>query len=160
VSGVARVSRRGAEAQRNHRGFILMASETIPPANDTAPPARLNLFLISVLLLFLELACIRWFPAHVLFLTFFPNTVLLPCFLGMALGCLAVNHRRNYLKWTPYLLALALALGVVAEQVRYKLEKFVDVGNQNAPQFVYFGTEYQAGEIDKRVPIEVVAAFF
>src|SRR5262245_9977504 len=138
-----------------------MTSETIAPAADGgAPPARLNLFLISVLLLFLELACIRWFPAHVLFLTFFTNTVLLACFLGMSLGCLAVNHRRNYLKWTPYLLAFALALGVVAEQVRYKVEKFVDVGNQKAPQFVYFGTEYQAGEIDKRVPIEVVAAFF
>ena len=51
--------------------------------------ARGDLFLISLLILFLELACIRWFPAHVLFLTFFTNTVLLACFLGMSLGCLA-----------------------------------------------------------------------
>src|SRR6516225_8116744 len=71
--------------------------------------ARLDLFLISVLILFLELACIRWFPAHVLFLTFFTNTVLLACFLGMSVGCLAARHRRNYLTWTPVLLVVALA---------------------------------------------------
>ena len=40
---------------------------------------RIDLFLVSFLVLFLELACIRWFPAHVLFLTFFTNTVLLAC---------------------------------------------------------------------------------
>jgi hypothetical protein len=34
---------------------------------------RIDLFIASVLVLFLELACIRWFPAHVLFLTFFTN---------------------------------------------------------------------------------------
>ena len=39
-----------------------------------------DLFLISWLVLFLELACIRWFPSHVLFLTFFVNLVLLACF--------------------------------------------------------------------------------
>ena len=32
---------------------------------------RVDLFLVSILVLFLELACIRWFPAHVLFLSFF-----------------------------------------------------------------------------------------
>ena len=49
-------------------------------------------FLISLLILFLELACIRWFPAHVLYLTFFTNTVLLACFLGMSVGCLAASR--------------------------------------------------------------------
>src|ERR1700692_568354 len=68
-----------------------------------------ELFLISLLILFMELACIRWFPAHVLFLTFFTNTVLLACFLVMSVGCLAANHRWNYLTATPALLVLALA---------------------------------------------------
>src|SRR5436189_6039954 len=71
--------------------------------------AGTELFLVSLLILFLELACIRWFPAHVLFLTFFTNTVLLACFLGMSVGCLAAGRQRNYLAWTPALLALALA---------------------------------------------------
>ena len=52
---------------------------------------RLDLFLISFLTLFLELTCIRWFPSHVLFLTFFTNTVLLASILGISVGCLAAN---------------------------------------------------------------------
>ena len=49
------------------------------------PPDRagLDLFLISGLVLFLELACIRWFPAHVLYLTFFTNAVLLAAFVAL-----------------------------------------------------------------------------
>ena len=55
----------------------------------------MDLFAISLLVLFLELACIRWFPAHVLFLTFFTNTMLLAGFLGMSVGCLTTRHRRD-----------------------------------------------------------------
>ncbi|HEX3253937.1 MAG TPA: hypothetical protein VHS05_31170, partial [Pyrinomonadaceae bacterium] len=55
-----------------------------------------DLFLISFLILFLELAAIRWFPAHVLYLTFFTNMVLLATFLGMSVGCLAAGQRRDY----------------------------------------------------------------
>ena len=58
---------------------------------------RIDLFVASVLVLFLELACIRWFPAHVLFLTFFTNVMLLASFLGISVGCLAARRRQNYL---------------------------------------------------------------
>src|SRR5207248_9401391 len=65
---------------------------TFSLAEETQPPARsravFNLCLVSVLILFLELACIRWFPAHVLFLMFFTIVVLLAFFLGLLLGCL------------------------------------------------------------------------
>src|SRR5437899_1787476 len=40
-------------------------------------------------------------------------SVLLACFLGMSLGCLAGNHSRNYLNATRHLLVLALAAGVL-----------------------------------------------
>src|ERR1700704_6937576 len=49
----------------------------------------LNLFLTGFLVLFLELACIRWFAANVIFLQFFTNVILLACFLGMSCGCMA-----------------------------------------------------------------------
>src|SRR5437868_2100210 len=132
--------------------------ETTAAADGAAPRARLNLFLTSVLLLFLELACIRWFPAHVLFLTFFTNTVLLACFLGMSLGCLAAGHRRNYLHSTPALLAITMLAAIGVEQLREKLEPLLDVGHQASPQFVYFGTEYGAGGDVARfvIPIEVL----
>ena len=44
---------------------------------------RLNLFLVGFLVLFLELACIRWFAFSVTFLQFFTNEVLIASFLGM-----------------------------------------------------------------------------
>jgi SAM-dependent methyltransferase len=141
-----------------------MSSDRSDKPTDIVPPrARQDLFLISVLILFLELACIRWFPAHVLFLTFFTNTVLLACFLGMSLGCLAVNHPRNYIASTPYVLGVALAAALTVEMSRnlLELDARIDVGNQSAPQFVYFGTEYAAGDVAKtRIPVEVFGAGF
>ncbi len=123
--------------------------------------ARRDLFLVSLLLLFLELACIRWFPAHVLFLTFFTNTVLLACFLGMSLGCLAVGHRRNYLAWTPPLLLIGLLAGLGMEALSVWLAQVVDVGQQSSPQVVFFGTEYHAPDLATfAIPVEVIAAFF
>jgi SAM-dependent methyltransferase len=118
-----------------------------------------ELFLISLLLLFLELACIRWFPAHVLFLTFFTNMVLLACFLGMSLGCLAANHRRHYLAWTPLLLAIAMGIGLAMESIRTTIKPVL---GQASPQVVFFGTEDTSpGELDRLpVPMEVLAGVF
>src|SRR5262249_54842634 len=42
---------------------------------DRQPPG-LYLFLVGLLVLFLELACIRWFAAYVVFLQFFTNVAL------------------------------------------------------------------------------------
>src|SRR3989442_5681535 len=99
-----------------------------------------GLFLISLVILFLELASIRWFPAHVLYLTFFTNVVLLACFLGMSVGCLAANQRRNYLTWTPLLLAVALAAAHAVEITSGSFVKW-DVP-QVSPQLLFFGTQF------------------
>src|SRR5687768_18454823 len=95
-----------------------------------------ELFLISFVILFMELACVRWFPAHVLYLTFFTNVVLLASFLGMSVGCLATNRKRNYVAWTPLLLVIALAAAKAVEMSTRSLGQFVDVGNQASPQQV------------------------
>src|SRR5207237_4581504 len=115
---------------------VQLGNGQLPPARAAAMRDRpvTDLFLVSWLLLFLELACIRWFPAHVLFLTFFTNTVLLACFLGMSVGCLAAKHRRNYLKWTPLLLSIALAAAYLVESASSTFERVLDVGHQAAPQ--------------------------
>jgi hypothetical protein len=57
----------------------------------------LNLFLVGFLVLFFELACIRWFAAYVVFLQFFTNVVLIASFLGMSCGCLAARQPREWL---------------------------------------------------------------
>jgi len=135
------------------------------PKNHSGQPSRsragFELFLISLLILFLELAAIRWFPAHVLYLTFFTNVVLLASFLGMSVGCLAAGHRRNYLRWTPLLLVIALAAAHAIEISSGSFVKFIDVGNQASPQQVYFGTEYHSQDLSRyAIPIEVLCGFF
>lgn len=120
-----------------------------------------DLFLISFLILFLELAAIRWFPAHVLYLTFFTNMVLLSAFLGMSVGCLAAGQKRDYLKWTPLLLVIAMAAAVGVEVSSGSFVKFVDVGNQTRPEQIYFGTEYQSQDLSRyAIPVEVLCGFF
>ena len=71
---------------------VTMASEV--PASPRWRPRRvdLHLFLISFAILFFELACIRWFGSTVLFLTFFTNLILMACFLGISVGCLAASE--------------------------------------------------------------------
>lgn len=133
------------------------------PKDETSSSSRngFELFLISFIILFLELACIRWFPAHVLYLTFFTNVVLLASFLGMSVGCLAATRTRNYLVWTPLLLAVALAAAHAVEISSGSFVKFVDVGHQASPQQVYFGTEYHSQDLSRyAIPVELLCGFF
>src|SRR2546426_12761057 len=112
-------------------------AEPLAPASTSSVRATGYLFLVSWLILFLELACIRWFPAHVLFLTFFTNTVLLACFLGMSVGCLAAGRSWNFLAWTPVLLVVAMAAAHAVEHRWSRLH--LNVGSATAPQLVFFG---------------------
>ncbi len=141
-----------------------MRSIPLPNATSTSLSrfsVGFELILVSLLILFLELACIRWFPAHVLYLTFFTNVVLLASFLGMSVGCLAATHRRNYLRWTPLLLVVALAAAHAVETSSGRLGRFLDVGDQASPQQVYFGTEYHSQDLSRyAIPVEVLCGFF
>jgi SAM-dependent methyltransferase len=122
---------------------------------------RLDLFLISFITLFLELTCIRWFPSHVLFLTFFTNTVLLASILGIAVGCLAAKRSSNLLMWTPVVLVIALGSAHLVEWQRGRTSSIIDVGNQASPQLVFFGVEYQARDVSSFViPIELICGYF
>src|SRR5271166_3034962 len=73
----------------------------ITPQDLTDTPTRprrsyVDLFLISFLILFFELACIRWFGSMVVHLTFFTNIVLLATFLGMSIGCLSASKAKDW----------------------------------------------------------------
>lgn len=67
--------------------------------------------LASFLVLFLEVAFIRWMPAHVRLLAYFTNFILLGAFLGIGLGCLLAASRRRLFPWFP-LIQAALVLVV------------------------------------------------
>src|SRR6185437_13045083 len=55
----------------------------------------LQLFLTSFLGLYAELLCIRWMPAHIRFLSYFTNFILLASFLGLGVGILSVRSQRR-----------------------------------------------------------------
>jgi SAM-dependent methyltransferase len=121
-----------------------------------------NLFLVGFLVLFFELACIRWFSAYVIFLQFFTNVVLIACFLGMSCGCLAARVHRNWLAGFPFI-ALVTVVAALATFVVYRYwgGLAVDVGYQASPQEVFFGTEYRNPDVAQFVvPIELIAAVF
>ena len=84
--------------------------ETVPvsePERVGAPPGVVpRLVLGSALMLFLELALIRWLGANIVHLSYFTNFVLLGSFLGVGLGFLVAGRGWSFLRWTPLLLAL------------------------------------------------------
>jgi SAM-dependent methyltransferase len=122
----------------------------------------LRLFVTGFLVLFLELACIRWFATYVIFLQFFTNVVLLASFLGMSCGCMAGRSKRNWLALFP-LIALGTVLCAVGIFILYASWSglAIDVGNQASPQEVFFGTEIRNPDVATfAVPIEAIVGVF
>jgi SAM-dependent methyltransferase len=124
--------------------------------------AGIELFLISFLILFFELACIRWLGSTVIFLTFFTNIVLMACFLGVSVGCLAASRSGS---WINLLVPLAIVTVASAGGFLWAYNSFsqvmIDVGSQQSPQLIYFGTDARVKDPSKWVvPIEVLAAYF
>lgn len=70
---------------------------------------RLRLVLASTLMLFLELALIRWSSAQVVHLSYFSNFVLLGSFLGIGLGFLRAGKPGRGLPYYSPIALLALA---------------------------------------------------
>jgi hypothetical protein len=147
----------------------LVDNTVMPALVNVATPARsdtrtqgLNLFLTGFLILFTELACIRWFAANVVFLQFFTNVILLACFLGMSCGCMAARQRRDWLDYFP-ILALATVVAALALSTVYGWWSglVIDVGQQQSPQEIFFGTEYRSADVAQfTIPIDLIVAVF
>ena len=100
----------------------------------------MTLFLSSFLVLFLEIALIRWMPAYIRLLSYFSNFILLAAFLGCGVGCLLASRRRNLIALFP-LLHLLLVIAVF----RLRLEVAVPSATT-----IYFSS----GTADKVVAVE------
>src|SRR3989440_1872973 len=70
---------------------------------------RVRLVALSFLMLFLELALIRWIGSNVLYLSYFSNFVLLASFLGIGLGFLRANAARDLFGFAPIALTALVA---------------------------------------------------
>jgi len=77
------------------------------PEDRSRHPARL--IFASFLMLFAELAMIRWVTANNVYVTKATNFVLLASFLGIGIGFLNARTRRDYLRWTPVALLLLVS---------------------------------------------------
>jgi SAM-dependent methyltransferase len=126
--------------------------------------ANRDLFLVSFLILFFELAAIRWFAATVVFLTFFTNIVLLASFLGMSVGLLAARRPQDLAHSVLPLALLAFAAAVAVNLAYWDWAEglTVNVGNQRgSPGMVYFGTEFRPADPSRWVvPMWAVAGAF
>src|SRR5438132_6874120 len=77
------------------------------------PPRQLRarMLALSFLMLFVELALIRWTGSNILYLSYFSNFILLASFLGIGLGFLRANAGRDLFRFAP--IALAALVGFV-----------------------------------------------
>src|SRR5438094_10613452 len=80
-----------------------------------------QLFLTSFLGLYAELLCIRWMPAHVRFLSYFTNFILLASFLGLGVGILSARRRLLLGPRTFPLLLLFAAILIAAARFELHL---------------------------------------
>jgi hypothetical protein len=87
------------------------------PKPHVQPRDHIRLGFASFLMLFVELALIRWISANNVFVSTATNFVLLASFLGIGLGFLNARTRRDFLRWAPLtfaaLVGFALAFPVI-----------------------------------------------
>ncbi len=77
--------------------------------DETSPGDRTRLAFASFLMLFVELALIRWTAENNVYVTNATNFVLLASFLGIGVGFLNARTQRDYLRWTPVALIALVA---------------------------------------------------
>ena len=73
-----------------------------------------ELIVLSFIVLFQELALIRWFSGQVRVLAYFPNIVLISAFLGLGIGSLRAGKRSLLWLWPIALLALLVTAVLLA----------------------------------------------
>ncbi len=92
----------------------------------TEVPARrrtaLELVALSFIVLFTELALIRWLGAQVRVLAYFPNVVLVAAFLGLGIGSLLARRNVRLAAWWAPLLLGATAAAAMLSRIAFTSE--------------------------------------
>ncbi len=63
--------------------------------------AAIDLFLISFLSLFAEMAFLRYIPSNIYLLSYYKNAILIAVFLGLGIGFMLSKAKRNLIEWLP-----------------------------------------------------------
>src|SRR5258706_13752817 len=83
--------------------------------------AGVELAVTSFVVLFQELALIRWIGAEVRVLAYFPNVVLISAFLGLGIG--AMRARKRSLLWLwPVSLAVIVGTTMILRNIAFTTE--------------------------------------
>jgi hypothetical protein len=99
-----------------------VVAERAPGVPGWTPAAsRWRLALLSFLMLFTELALIRWTAANNVYLAYVTNFVLLASFVGIGVGFLLGSSGRDASRWTPLALAALVAFILVFPVKAYGL---------------------------------------
>jgi hypothetical protein len=96
---------------------------------------RPRLVLLSCLMLFTELALIRWLGSNVVYLSYFSNFVLLGSFLGIGIGFLRGRAATNTFRWAPLTLTALIAFVLI----------FPVQIDRSGSDIIYFGTFTPSG---------------
>ena len=96
---------------------------------------RLRLVLLSFLMLFVELALIRWTGSNIVYLSYFSNFVLLGSFLGIGVGFLRARARVNLFLYAPVALAMLVGFALLLP---------VEI-DRSGDELIYFGTFQTTG---------------
>ena len=114
-------------------GKDVLTARSAPAGHAAEAPGgavKLRLALLSFLMLFVELALIRWLGANIVYLSYYSNFVLLGSFLGIGIGFLRARSRVNLFGWTPVALALL---------VLFVLRFPVQISHTSGQQLIFFG---------------------
>ncbi len=107
---------------------------------------RTRLVLFSFLMLFVELALIRWAGSNVLYLSFFSNFVLLGAFLGIGLGFLRAKATRDLSVYAP------VALGGLVVFIAAFPVSVISTGSE----LLFFGSELRPDGLPREIVLPII----
>jgi SAM-dependent methyltransferase len=124
-----------------------------------------RLVLGSALMLFLELALIRWLGANIVHLSYFSNFVLLGSFLGIGVGFLISRRAWSILPLVPVVLAALVVLVLlfpvqIKDQVGASIIYFTSLNTSGPPAWLVLPIVFLLVAVVLAGPAEVVGRCF
>lgn len=142
------------------------SSESDSNTTDTTSSGQVvrQLVLGSALMLFLELALIRWLGSNVVHLSYFSNFVLLGSFLGIGLGFLIARRSFSILPISAVLLTVLVAavhfIPVKIDDTGNSIIYFTSLTTSGPPPWVVLPTVFVLVAVVLAGPAEVVGRCF
>jgi hypothetical protein len=142
------------------------ADQDVTTSADWPSPlaVRPRLVIASALMLFLELALIRWTGSNVVHLSYFSNFVLLGSFLGIGVGFLRSGRARRLPYYSPLVLAALVAFvawrPVTVDQGGSDIVHFTSLSTTGPSAMVILPLVFLASAVVLAGPAELVGRCF